>query len=175
MKVYPFFIPHEGCPHRCRFCQQQRVSGHSKAPSPEQVTAELNLQLPEQGSGEVAFYGGSFTLLDPALQTDYLQQVGPFIANGQVSGVRVSTRPDAIGEEQLNLLQQGGVTTVELGCQSFSAEVLEAVGRGHSPQAVGRAVELLRSKSFHVGLQLMPGLPGGYTGGSTVAGAGSGS
>lgn len=161
MKVYPFFIPHEGCPHRCRFCQQQKVSGHSRAPSPGLVAEELNLLLPSQGTGEVAFYGGSFTLLEPTLQADYLQQVEPFITNGQVSGVRISTRPDAIGEEQLKLLQQGGVTTVELGCQSFSGEVLEAVGRGHQPQIVGHAVKLLRTMSFHVGLQLMPGLPGG--------------
>jgi histone acetyltransferase (RNA polymerase elongator complex component) len=160
MKVYPFFIPHVGCPHRCRFCQQQKVSGHFSAPSPEQVAKELHLLLPGKGTGEVAFYGGSFTLLEPGLQMDYLQQVMSFIANGQVSGVRISTRPDAISEEQLNLLQQGGVTTVELGCQSFSGEVLEAVGRGHGPQIVADAVALLRSRSFHVGLQLMPGLPG---------------
>lgn len=164
MKVYPFFIPHVGCPHRCRFCQQQKVSGHSSVPSPEQVANDLPLLLPEKGTGEVAFYGGSFTLLEPGLQMDYLQQVEPFIANGQVSGVRISTRPDAIGEEQLNLLQQGGVTTVELGCQSFSGEVLEAAGRGHGPQVVAPAVALLRSRSFQVGLQLMPGLPGADSG-----------
>ncbi len=161
MKVYPFFIPHAGCPHHCRFCQQQWLSGHSAAPSPEQVAGELPLLLPEQGDGEVAFYGGSFTLLEPALQRDYLQRVRPFIARGQVSGIRISTRPDAIGEEQVTRLQQGGVTTVELGCQSFSAEVLAAVGRGHGPQSAGRAVALLRSRSLQVGLQLMPGLPGG--------------
>ncbi len=160
MKVYPFFIPHEGCPHLCRFCQQQSLSGHSKAPSPEQVAKELSVLLPDRGDGEVAFYGGSFTLLEPALQVDYLQQVRSFIAKGQVSGVRVSTRPDAIGEDQVTLLRQGGVATVELGCQSFFAEVLEASGRGHGPQSVGRAVALLRSRSMQIGLQLMPGLPG---------------
>lgn len=160
MKVYPFFIPHEGCPHHCRFCQQQRVTGQSKAPSPGHVFKELSSLLPEQGNGEVAFYGGSFTLLEPSLQIDYLQQVAPFISNGQVAGVRISTRPDAIGEKQLALLQQGGVTTVELGCQSFSGKVLAAAGRGHGPQSAGKAVALLRSRSFQVGLQLMPGLPG---------------
>ncbi|OEU60955.1 MAG: hypothetical protein BA870_04485 [Desulfuromonadales bacterium C00003094] len=160
MKVYPFFIPHAGCPYRCRFCQQQWVSGHSVAPSPAQVEEELPLLLPEQGDGEVAFYGGSFTLLEPGLQRDYLQRVRPFIARGQVFGVRISTRPDALDEEQLTLLQQGGVTTVELGCQSFSSEVLEAAGRGHGPLSAGCAVERLRSRSLQVGLQLMPGLPG---------------
>lgn len=160
MKVYPFFIPHAGCPHQCRFCQQQKVSGHSTAPSPQQVSKELDSLLPGKGSGEVAFYGGTFTLLEPGLQADYLQQARPFIASGRVSGVRISTRPDAISDEQLMLLQQGGVTTVELGCQSFSGEVLKTVGRGHGPHVVSRAVELLRSRSFQVGLQLMPGLPG---------------
>jgi histone acetyltransferase (RNA polymerase elongator complex component) len=160
MKVYPFFIPHEGCPHLCRFCQQQSLSGHSKVPSPEEVAKELSVLLPDRGDGEVAFYGGSFTLLEPALQVDYLQQVRPFIAKGQVSGARVSTRPNAIGEDQVALLRQGGVTTVELGCQSFFDEVLEASGRGHGSQAAGQAVALLRSRSLQVGLQLMPGLPG---------------
>ncbi|MCD4689293.1 MAG: radical SAM protein [Desulfuromonadaceae bacterium] len=160
MKVFPFFIPHAGCPYRCRFCQQQWVSGHSVVPSPAQVAEELPLLLPEQGDGEVAFYGGSFTLLEPALQRDYLRRVRPFIEKGQVAGIRISTRPDALDEEQLTLLQQGGVTTVELGCQSFSAEVLEAAGRGHGPLSAGRAVKRLRSRSLQVGLQLMPGLPG---------------
>jgi len=160
MRVYPFFIPHAGCPYRCRFCQQQWVSGHAVAPSPAQVAAELPLLLPEQGDGEVAFYGGSFTLLEHDLQKDYLRRVRPFIARGQVSGIRISTRPDALDEEQLSLLQQGGVTTVELGCQSFSAEVLAASGRGHGPLPTGRDVERLRSRSLQVGLQLMPGLPG---------------
>jgi histone acetyltransferase (RNA polymerase elongator complex component) len=160
MKVYPFFIPHAGCPYRCRFCQQQWVSGHAVAPSPAQVAEELPLLLPEQGDGEVAFYGGSFTLLEPVLQRDYLQRVRPFIARGQVSGIRISTRPDALDAEQLTLLQQEGVTTVELGCQSFSDEVLEVSGRGHGSQAAGQAVERLRSRSLQIGLQLMPGLPG---------------
>ncbi len=160
MKVYPFFIPHVGCPHRCRYCQQQEVSGHSIALSPEQVGKDLALVLPEKGSGEVAFYGGSFTLLEPGRQRDYLQQVKPFIANGQVSGVRISTRPDGISDEHLDLLQEGGVTTVELGCQSFSDIVLETVERGYGAQIVAPAVAMLRSRSFQVGLQLMPGLPG---------------
>lgn len=62
--------------------------------------------------------------------------------------------------EQLSLLQQEGVTTVEVGCQSFSAKVLKATGRGHGPLSAGRAVMRLRSRSLQVGLQLMPGLPG---------------
>jgi len=161
MQVYPFFIPHAGCPHRCCFCQQQQLSGQLTAPSPEKVGVELDSLLPEQGGGEVAFYGGSFTLLEPALQNDYLCRVHPFVGYGRVAGIRISTRPDAVDEPRVALLQQGGVTTVELGCQSFSAEVLVASHRGHGPEATGFAVPLLRARSLRIGLQLMPGLPGG--------------
>lgn len=161
MKVYPFFIPHAGCPFRCRFCQQQQLSGQAAAPTPEEVALELNGLLPEQGDGEVAFYGGSFTLLDSGLQTDYLRRVQSFVRRGQLNGIRVSTRPDAIDEEIAAQLQRYGVTTVELGCQSFDAAVLAACGRGHGPQAADHAVPLLRSRGLRVGLQLMPGLPAG--------------
>lgn len=160
MKIYPFFIPHAGCPHLCRFCQQHRLSGLDQAPSPQQVAMELASLLSGQSQGEVAFYGGSFTLLQPFLQRQYLQKVRPFIDAGQVFGVRISTRPDAVDEERLDLLLEGGVTTVELGCQSFSAQVLTKAGRGHGAQEAARAVKLLRAHSLQVGLQLMPGLPG---------------
>lgn len=161
MKVYPFFIPHAGCPHRCGFCQQQQVTGQPRVPSPEEVEEQLDALLPERGDGEVAFYGGSFTLLEPAVQDDYLCRMRPFIVSGRIAGIRVSTRPDALDEPRVTALQQNGVTTVELGCQSFSARVLRAARRGHGPDAAASAVVLLRSRGLQVGLQLMPGLPFG--------------
>ncbi len=159
MKIYPFFIPHEGCPHTCRFCCQRAVSGQTQAPSPRQVAERLQDMLPSRGDGEVAFYGGSFTLLESALQRQYLGQVVPFIKAGRVSGVRISTRPDAIATETVENLVDGGVQTVELGCQSFCPEVLAASGRGHAPADTEKAVRVLRSRSLRIGLQLMPGLP----------------
>ncbi len=161
MKIYPFFIPHGGCPHSCRFCCQKTVSGQVQAPSPRQIAEGLDEMLPSQGDGEVAFYGGSFTLLEPALQQQYLRQVAPYISAGRVSGVRVSTRPDAVDGETAGNLVDGGVKTVELGCQSFCPDVLAACGRGHAPTDIEEAVQALRFRSLGVGLQLMPGLPQG--------------
>lgn len=117
--------------------------------------------LPVKGEGEVAFYGGTFTLLPGEEQKAYLSAVAPFIHQGRVSGIRVSTRPDAIPPGMAEQLTVSGVTTVELGCQSFSAEVLDRAGRGHDPSAASKAVSRLRGAGLKVGLQLMPGLPGG--------------
>jgi histone acetyltransferase (RNA polymerase elongator complex component) len=161
MTIFPFFIPHQGCEQRCVFCQQHRISGVPNAPTPAQVAQQLASILPPQSSGEVAFYGGSFTLLDVSLQRDYLACVTPFIQAGQVGGIRISTRPDACSPEVVARLKTGGVTTVELGCQSFSPEVLRLSQRGHGPHDARQSVLQLRNKGMRVGLQLMPGLPGG--------------
>lgn len=161
VRIYPFFIPHGGCPHRCVFCHQGRTSGRASAPSPEEVAAGLARMLPPRDGGEVAFYGGTFTLLDPSVQQAYLEAVAPFLRRGRIAGVRISTRPDALCAERVGRLVAGGVTTVEVGCQSFSTEVLERSGRGHGPNAAQGAVVRLRQAGLAVGLQLMPGLPGG--------------
>jgi histone acetyltransferase (RNA polymerase elongator complex component) len=160
VKIYPFFIPHGGCPHRCLFCQQNRVTGTGAALSPSQVGAELDRMLPERGDGEVAFFGGTFTLLPEDVQQAYLEQVVPFVQAGRVSGTRLSTRPDALTGAGVERLKKFGVTTVELGCQSFRSEVLLLARRGHGPAAAATAVPMLRDRGMKIGLQLMPGLPG---------------
>jgi len=111
--------------------------------------------------GEVAFYGGSFTSLSPASQEAYLAAVVPSLSSGRVDGIRVSARPDALGEEQVAFLREWGVTTVEIGVQSFAPEVLQRSERGHGAEAVFSSVPRLRRAGLQVGLQLMPGLPGG--------------
>jgi histone acetyltransferase (RNA polymerase elongator complex component) len=111
--------------------------------------------------GEAAFYGGTFTLLPVAEQQAYLDAVAPYLQSGEVCGIRVSTRPDALSIEQISFLKGYGVTTVEVGCQSFSADVLARSNRGHGPEAARQAVHLLQQQGIGAGIQLMPGLPGG--------------
>lgn len=130
-------------------------------PSPAEVSRTLDRLLPQSGDGEVAFYGGTFTLLPAARQQAWLEAVTPFVRCGRVAGIRVSTRPDAVPPGSAEWLAGLGVTTVELGCQSFSAEVLRLAGRGHDERAASEAVCRLRRAGLAVGLQLMPGLPGG--------------
>jgi histone acetyltransferase (RNA polymerase elongator complex component) len=112
------------------------------------------------GRREVAFYGGSFTGLDIALQDNYLGAVKDFISDGRIDCIRLSTRPDYIDEETVSRLRSFGVKVVELGVQSFSDEVLKLSGRGHSAKDAVCAVKILKDFDMEVGLQLMPGLPG---------------
>jgi len=159
MEIYPVFLGQAGCRQQCIFCSRWQVAAGAATPDPSTVAARLDALLPGSGSGEVAFYGGSFTALEGPVQMTYLDAVTPFLAAGRVSGIRLSTRPDAIDEATCQRLVAAGVRTVELGCQSFVPGVLSASARGHDAVASGRAVAALRRAGLRVGLQLMPGLP----------------
>jgi histone acetyltransferase (RNA polymerase elongator complex component) len=159
--IIPVFISHQGCPHQCVFCNQNRITGSEIPPSPAEVIDYLALHLGTVKSGAVvAFYGGSFTGLSRELQTEYLGSVNPFIKTGQVSGIRVSTRPDYIDEDVLRLIKSLGVKTVELGVQSLDADVLRFSGRGHTYEDSLRAAALVKENGLELGIQLMCGLPG---------------
>ncbi len=164
MKIFPIFIPNAGCPGGCVYCDQRLNSGVVQAPTPDEVSRLLKQLLPAEGLDQVAFYGGSFTALPEILQDEYLATVRPFIASGQVGGIRLSTRPDRINRECAVRLQYFGVETVELGCQSFSETVLQASGRACTVAAHATAINLLRDAGLKVGIQLMPGLPGATDG-----------
>lgn len=109
---------------------------------------------------EVAFYGGTFTSLPRVEQERLLAPLHPLVDSGEISGVRLSTRPDSVDRETSRFLRARGVSTVELGVQSMDDAVLAAAGRGHGAIDTERAFAALREAGIAVGAQLMPGLPG---------------
>ncbi|QXE88981.1 radical SAM protein [Geomonas subterranea] len=161
--LVPFFISHQGCPHRCVFCDQERVAGAAAGlPTPGHLLRrieEYRLGAPARQL-EVAFYGGTFTALPRRDQEGLLLPLQPLLAAGIVRSVRLSTRPDAVDPDTAAFLKEHGVATVELGVQSLDPEVLLLSGRGHGPCEVELSVAVLKRAGIEVGLQLMPGLPG---------------
>ncbi len=162
----PVFIPEMACPHRCVFCNQETITGFDSAPSPSQVGEIVAQHLDtikkkeaEKNDIRVAFFGGSFTGLPINIQEEYLKAVQPFFHKG-VKGIRLSTRPDYIDEERLQLLANYRVTHIELGAQSMDDHVLRLSGRGHDAETVVEASKLIKEKGFVLGLQMMLGLPG---------------
>lgn len=107
---------------------------------------------------EIAFFGGSFTAIDREYMISLLKAAHKYVVNKTVRGIRLSTRPDAIDEEVLDILKFYGVTSIELGAQSMCDEVLSANRRGHSADDVRRASCLIKDYGFSLGLQMMTGL-----------------
>lgn len=159
----PIFLPQLACPHQCIFCNQSHISSQNDVPSPHEARTiiERNLAtIPRNYDIQIAFFGGSFTCLPLETQESYLQVAQPFIENGIVSGIRISTRPDYIDDNILRMLKRYHVTDIELGAQSTNDEVLRKSGRGHDRNAIQNAAEKINAYGFQLGLQMMLGLPG---------------
>ncbi len=107
---------------------------------------------------EIAFFGGSFTAIDRGYMISLLEAARPFV--GVFYGVRISTRPDCIDDDILDILGAYGVTSIELGAQSMDNSVLELNKRGHTAEDVANASEKIKEKGFSLGLQMMTGLYG---------------
>ncbi|MBQ6267888.1 MAG: radical SAM protein [Clostridia bacterium] len=159
------FAPHAGCPHQCSFCDQRTISGQVTPLTPAAVHAAARkalATLPAEtaAAGELAFFGGSFTLLPQAEQIALLEAAHSYIKEGCFRGIRISTRPDGIDPAVCALLQRCGVTAVELGAQSMDDRVLALNRRGHTAAQTVQAHALLRQCGFETGLQMMTGLYG---------------
>lgn len=162
MKNYnvSIFVPHEGCPNNCSFCNQKSISGKTTLPLENDVVSacEIAIKTAPSNQGEIAFFGGSFTAIEREYMLKLLKSAYPFVKEGFFKGIRISTRPDCIDDEKCELLKSYGVTSVELGCQSMDEDVLKANLRGHTSLDVENAVRILRNHGFEVGLQMMTGL-----------------
>lgn len=158
------FVPHIGCPNKCSFCNQRYITGTFHAPSAEDVKNAVmiakNSPKFNPNTTEIAFFGGSFTAINRNYMIHLLSTAAVFVEDGTVSGIRISTRPDSIDEEILEILRKYHVTAIELGAQSLNNRVLKMNNRGHSADDVVNASKLIKAYGFQLGLQIMTGLYG---------------
>ncbi len=164
MKHYniPIFIPELACPNQCIYCNQRHISGQLQAVKPEEIKQIIEQHLAtfiKPSHIELAFFGGSFTGIDEEDMITYLETVQPYIEQGEIKSIRISTRPDYINEKILGILKRYNVQNIELGAQSLNEDVLSYSKRGHTVKDVEKASELIRSYGFSLGLQMMIGLP----------------
>jgi len=163
-RIWPVFLPHQGCRWRCRFCDQHLQTGR-----PDQELAAIHDNLEQELAGalaagraplEIGFFGGTFTALPEKWQLRFLDLAREYRERGLLTRIRCSTRPDALSAEALAGLKARGLDMVELGVQSFSDRALGASGRGHDGEAAREGCRLVADSGLTLGLHLMPGLPG---------------
>lgn len=164
--IVPIFIPHQGCPYRCVFCNQNEISGVEKEEDQTRLDSAFDTYLNARSLKELppireaAFYGGTFTALPVQRQKFLLSSVQVWVDQGYIQSMRLSTHPGAVDAGAFALLDQYSVKIIELGVQSTDPEVLSRSGRGDTPESLEMAVHLIQSKGYQLGLQLMLGLPG---------------
>ncbi|MBZ9635840.1 elongator complex protein 3 [Clostridium sp. FP1] len=162
--IIPIFVPHEGCPHDCVFCNQNSITGTKSKVDAAYVEKTVNEYLKtinnDEAIIEVSFFGGTFTAIKTEKQIELLTVAKKFKDSNKIKFIRLSTRPDYIDDSVLRVLKQYTVDIIELGVQSMDEEVLLKSGRGHTAKDVELASKLIKEYGFILGHQIMIGLPG---------------
>lgn len=162
--VIPVFLPNIGCPHTCTFCNQVEISGvKSHIPSGENLGQIIKTFLGYKKNRhpvQISFYGGNFLGLPKKNITALLEKASRFVEQRLVDTIRFSTRPDTINKENLDLIKDFPVSTVEIGAQSMDDHVLALAHRGHTSLDTEKSAVLLKQGRYEVGIQMMIGLPG---------------
>ena len=164
--IIPVFIPHEGCPYLCAFCNQTKIAGTYARTGLENIqnTIKKYLNVLDFKSlpdiREIAFYGGSFTGLHLERQKELFDAVQPWLSSGHINSIRVSTHSLLVNEINISFLKDNNVRVVELGIQSTNNKVLHEMGRPCEFIKVKEAVDAICKNGLKIGMQLMPGLPG---------------
>ena len=113
------FVPHKGCPNQCSFCNQKSIASTSFVPNGDLVEKECATALErfkgDTSCAQIAFFGGSFTAIDKDLMIELLEAANKYIGTGMFESIRISTRPDCIDEEILDILKKYNVRSIELG------------------------------------------------------------
>ncbi|HEX7964340.1 MAG TPA: radical SAM family heme chaperone HemW [Gammaproteobacteria bacterium] len=154
------------CVKKCPYCDFNSHGLKGALPESTYVDAllkDLDQDLPRTGGREVQtmFFGGGTPSLFSA------ENIGRFLAGVRARmpvatdvEVTLEANPGTVEHGRFAAYREAGVTRLSIGVQSFDPKKLEVLGRIHSSEEAGRAVEEAHAAGLHnFNLDLMYGLP----------------
>lgn len=161
------------CPNRdgskgrggCTFCNNSSFNPNGRQPQPIATQIEAGRRVIRKRTGAhrymAYFQAYTNTYADPS-QLRMLYDSA--LAEPDVIGMSVGTRPDCVPPPVLDLLQEyqarGYEVWLELGLQSSFDKTLQSVNRGHGYEEYRIAVKAARARGLKVCTHLILGLPG---------------
>jgi radical SAM protein (TIGR01212 family) len=161
------------CPNRdgslgiggCTFCNNSSFSPNGRTPRPiaEQIAAGRRVIVKRTGARLYLAYFQAYTSTYASVA--WLRELyDAALAEPDVIGLSIGTRPDCVPEPVLDLLagfrDLGYEVWLELGLQSADDATLARVNRGHDFAAYEAAATAARARGIPVCTHLMVGLPG---------------
>lgn len=151
------------CIHRCGYCDFTVIAGRDDLMSVYLDCLEQDLQQVLGTPQEVKTLflgGGTPNYLPPDELARLLQLLQYWLPVQDTGEYSIECNPEKFTDQQMELLQAGGVNRVSLGVQSFQAEHLQTLERSHSPASVMDVVERLRRHGFqNVSFDLIYAVP----------------
>jgi len=157
------------CPSRCAYCSfvSNSVEKSFGLIDPFVQTIQREIEAAAElikhlGLNVIAVYigGGTPTALPPESLKTVLQTLGNSLDLARVREYTVEAgRPDTITAQKLDVIKSAGVKRVCVNPQSMSQDVLDAIGRNHTPEDVLDAVRLVRKYNLALNMDIIAGLP----------------
>ncbi|MDR3584008.1 MAG: TIGR01212 family radical SAM protein [Desulfosporosinus sp.] len=138
------------------FAGEQGLSLHDQF---IEVTARMEKKWPN--ANYIAYFQAYTNTYAPAKRLREVYEEA--LAEEQVVGLAISTRPDCLPENVLDYLEELNQRTylwVELGLQSIHDRTMHWIERGHNYAQFLKGLEMLRSRGIRVCVHIILGLPG---------------
>ena len=145
------------CKQKCNYCSF--VSFVSQNKQAEYVNAICN-EIKYRYKGELLdtlYFGGGTPSL---LSIEEIKQILEHLNFNQNTEVTFEANPETLTVEYLEELKKLGINRLSLGCQTFNPDILNIIGRKHSPQDVIQTVKIAQNIGFNnINLDFIYGLP----------------
>lgn len=153
------------CHRVCPYCSFYK---HTPGSTPigafvDALSAEAARRLPELSERPRTLYlgGGTPSMLSPTHLQRLFDAFREHLDFSALEEVTMEANPATFDAAKARLFRDLGVTRISLGIQSFSAKVLETLGREHDPEQAAESIGLLRDAGMpSVNIDLMFSIPG---------------
>ena len=153
------------CHRICPYCSFYK---HTPGPSSagdfiQALGKEAKNRIAQSNKAPRTIYlgGGTPSMLSPSHLAQLFKSLQEIIDFTKLDEVTLEANPATFDAKKAVLFRELGVTRVSLGIQSFDPQVLNTLGREHSPDEAARSVEILYKAGIpHINIDLMFSIPG---------------
>jgi len=158
------------CPNRdgtigtdgCSYCYVPSFAPFRRKESPLSIAAQIERGKKKKSGAQYLAYFQSYTnTYAPVEKLKELYEQA--LADKEVIGLSVATRPDCISLEAIDMLENLACRChlwVEYGLQSSHDPTLNKINRGHNTNAFTTVIKLTRGRGIYTCAHIILGLPG---------------
>lgn len=157
------------CVHKCSYCDffsigmgEREIPGaaYMRSATTELTTMVERLGLAGRPVGSIFFGGGTPSMVEPRLLSDFLARASALLTTAKDLEVTCEANPETIDQPRLEGLRAAGINRLSMGVQSFHAHHLRFMERIHSAESSRCAVRDAQRAGFeNMNLDLIFGLP----------------
>ncbi len=159
------------CPTRCIYCSFVSNSGAKSAKMIPEYIECLKKEI-EYTAGivndcgyvieSVYIGGGTPTTLDEKTLDGLLECIfEKFDLNHNREFTVEAGRPDTVTKEKLQIIKNYGIERISINPQTMNQEILDVIGRNHTPDDIRRAMHIARECGINtINMDIIAGLPG---------------